>query len=444
MRPSSRSPPRRHHRQSPSLSSIHPPDNNDPDSQDQSQDCRPSTSAPDRHTEDAYEALVTELVKAKESKKWTVSASKRAAYTLQGLARLTMRFHGPYIAVSQAVPIGFLLYTTPQAETSGKHNQILEECPEADRTAYKKLFCWLLDSAPFLRPFLPLFVENCLDVTLLGEFVDFHARQGRSADINTLKKHVHLKLLLSPPLPPSSQRDATSNFYNTTNDVFTDFRDHWGFYNRRTARLLVPYSLLENFEEDPDTILDQVLSGALVFDHMCLPSFLYQEDLRVSQAEDITDGLLLSSFLMVAYRCVFEGPSAVAKAPGLKGNGRASISRKHGIVSVKPENIAYIACLVHFTLGTCDKWDQQNSAVFDGATFFKNIVKFFTNQTFSEKVLAAYTSLVYGDRAKKAENQQGHRMAPNDTARVLELFANSASMGSPAADALPSNLTGAT
>lgn len=97
------------------------------------------------------------------------------------------------------------------------------------------------------------------------------------------------------------------------------------------------------------------------------------------------------------------------KPAGMGGGGRGSISRANGIDTVDGGKIAYIACLVSPPLRDYDAnshrhtfkqlrhvlssettWYYQNPAVFNGAVFYKNIVKLFEYEAFATPVLRLY------------------------------------------------------
>ncbi|KAI0350552.1 hypothetical protein OH77DRAFT_1572506, partial [Trametes cingulata] len=147
-----------------------------------------------------------------------------------------------------------------------------------------------------------------------------------------------------------------------------------GFYSTWTGRLLVPRAARDEFDDDPETYCDAVMSNMVKVDHEDYPSFLYEEGDFDCDAVDA--GLCRGDLLLKAYRHVFTSASSVTRPPGQKSSGRGCISHIYKLENVAPESIAYIATLVRNVLSSSPTWDVKDGD-FDCGIFFANTVALF-------------------------------------------------------------------
>ncbi|KAI0363519.1 hypothetical protein BV20DRAFT_958136 [Pilatotrama ljubarskyi] len=279
-----------------------------------------------------------------------------------------MRMHGPYLSIGQAVAMGLTICAAPSLEDACKRSAALRECTLEHRKRFVRVGEWLMESVPFLPPMLPLFEERPLDLILFANFVDYHGRQGRTADLSTLKGHIH-KWIPEVTVKTSDPDTPALTISPLVRGIFDHKRANWGWNSLYTEKLR---------------------HGDITNDENGFPSYLYRESAGAwNPAQGMTD-LFLGDLLTKGYRGIWTSPDSASREPGMHGAGRASISQANSIDVVRPENIAYIACLLRHILSSEENWSAQDPKVFDGATFFMKIVSLFEIDAFAEPVISHF------------------------------------------------------
>ncbi|KAH9846292.1 hypothetical protein C2E23DRAFT_789380 [Lenzites betulinus] len=310
-----------------------------------------------------------------------------------------MRIHGPYITISQALTMGLAICAAKDPDDVINRRAGINCDPETlDR--YVELARWLLEMAPFLHEFLPSLDEDREAVMLLSQFVDYHARQGRSTDISTLKANISSWILaVRVQIPPSQDSEgepiAGVDYVYITNKpdgTFDANRANWGWNSSWSARLLVWGTARHEFDKNLNDFLQGLCNGNIKMNEMGFPSFLYGDGTRPisSDAKDFLDGLCEGDLLMSGYRCVWTSPGSALLPAGATSGGRASISRTHGINRVQGGSIAYIAVLMRHILSSEVDWNHQSFKTFNGEAFFHRIVQLFKRARFATPVLARF------------------------------------------------------
>ncbi|KAL7278864.1 hypothetical protein PYCCODRAFT_1465547 [Trametes coccinea BRFM310] len=289
--------------------------------------------------------------------------------------------------------MGITICAAPDLDEARKRSVALRECSEEQCAEYVKVTQWLLAQVPFLPPMLPLLEERPLDIILLSNFIDHHGRAARTTDISTLKDHLH-SWVANVELPRERQ-EGPLIISPRINGLFDKKRANWGWNSLWSARLLVWRSARDAFDDDPESFQVKLRHGTVKMNHKGLPSFLYAE--HDGPPEHHPKHLFRGPLLMQAYRCIWTSPESASREPGVGGSGRGSISRVNGIDTVSPATIAYVACLLRHVLSSEATWKEQDAKVFNGATFFKKIVKFLTIDNCAKPVLAYFQSYVYGE-----------------------------------------------
>ncbi|OSC96277.1 hypothetical protein PYCCODRAFT_1379482 [Trametes coccinea BRFM310] len=282
-----------------------------------------------------------------------------------------MRMFGPYLSISQAIAMGLSISAAPDLDAARKRSMALREWQVNCISCMYKIAQWILARVPYLSAMLPLLEERPLDLLQ----IDHHGRAGRTADLSTLKDHIHDWI---PDVSLKITEDDEPMILSPRIDgVFHKDRADWGWNSLWTARLLIKRSA-------------RLRHGTKKSNHTTLPSFLYAE---YSGVPDDPLRYLFRSTLLIqasAYRCIWTSPVSATKEPGVGGTGRASISRVHGIDNVTPENIAYIASLLRHVLSSEMSWKDQDVRVFNGTKFFNKIVDLLNSNGFGRTVLAYF------------------------------------------------------
>ncbi|KAI0349064.1 hypothetical protein OH77DRAFT_1525948 [Trametes cingulata] len=356
-----------------------------------------------------FETLVSALIKSKEGGRWKVDSAGSQLDHLHNVARLAMRFHGPYLVASQAVAIGLTICASSSSEDACRRsascangtNVIFRRCRVLTESSYSsvplreryiKLGKWLPERVPFLPEMLPLLEGDQGALNLNSTFIDHHARQGRSADISTLKEHMSKWIPVVKIQDPDNEGETRTYSPLTAEGTWDTNRANWGWNSAWSARLLVWRSAVNDFDRDPaEKFLEAVHAGDINMDHAGFENFLYDNSKLIREdPKYFRDGLFDGASLITGYRCIWTSPDSSTKAPGVRGTGRASISRMNGINQATPKNIAYVACLMRHVLSSESSWIHQDPEVFDGARFFDNIVMLFEFKKLAEPVLRLF------------------------------------------------------
>ncbi|KAG6904061.1 hypothetical protein DXG01_012852, partial [Tephrocybe rancida] len=126
--------------------------------------------------------------------------------------------------------------------------------------------------------------------------------------------------------------------------------DH-GFHHERTGELLCPTG-----KDWSDPIVRQKLnSGETLVRGDEWPVFIYAG--YSYDSEDPWMGVFRSTLLLNAFKHIFTSPSSVEKENKATRSGNARI---HGMVSVTPASIAYVATQVRFALSSSTTFSQTD------------------------------------------------------------------------------------
>ncbi|CDO71970.1 hypothetical protein BN946_scf184943.g4 [Trametes cinnabarina] len=87
--------------------------------------------------------------------------------------------------------MGLLICAAPDLDAACKRSMALRKCSEEQCGLFIKVAQWILAHVPYLASMLPLLEERPLDLIILSNFIDHHGRAGRTADLSTLKDHIH-------------------------------------------------------------------------------------------------------------------------------------------------------------------------------------------------------------------------------------------------------------
>ncbi|CDO76032.1 hypothetical protein BN946_scf184665.g24 [Trametes cinnabarina] len=262
---------------------------------------------------------------------------------------------------------------------------------EEQCNVFVKVAKWILARIPYLGPMLPLLEERPLDLILLSNFasiflllltvrhadypqIDHHGRAGRTADLSTLKDHIH-NWIPDVALEIAGE-DELIILSPRVDGVFNKNRGDWGWNSLWSARLLVKRSARDEFDQDPEGYQEGLRHAKNKSNHTTLPSFLYAEYSGVPGDPS--------------------RPDSATKDPGIGGAGRPSISRVHGVDNVTPENVGYITCLLRHILSSEITWKDHNVRVFNGVKFFDKVVDLLNSNGLGKSVLAHFISHVYG------------------------------------------------
>ncbi|KAG1758198.1 hypothetical protein EDD22DRAFT_784236, partial [Suillus occidentalis] len=182
-------------------------------------------------------------------------------------------------------------------------------------------------------------------------------------------------------------------------DALVDFDDKHtrGFSNDVCGRLLCPAELDWN-NPKKCLLLTRVWTGirdcseGYIVTDLSFLAYLY--DGYTANPDDLEEGLFRGKILVQGYKAVFTSPSSAKDVEGdgdgtdiIQNNRHARKSfngakvKKHvaqiiNLKKVTPHSIAYIACLIRFSLSSITSW-QSVDGNFDYCQFWCTIVDFF-------------------------------------------------------------------
>ncbi|TEB18853.1 hypothetical protein FA13DRAFT_1719410 [Coprinellus micaceus] len=139
-----------------------------------------------------------------------------------------------------------------------------------------------------------------------------------------------------------------------------------GFYHESTGAYLCP----TDFDWSDPTVKAGLRSGQLVMTGLHWSKFLYK-GLQVNPA-NAWDGLFRSKIMVLAYKHVFISPSA---ASGESRATRAGNAQIHGMGSVTPASLAYVATLLRFSLSHWNIFNRNDKQA-DSERFYGSILEF--------------------------------------------------------------------
>jgi len=240
----------------------------------------------------------------------------------------------------------------------------LREPPEEpltpERMREHRVFKALLQMIPDLETRL---MDGSDDVVgAIAKMIQKGVSTARSDDTKSLKGVildwiVPLGLPFHPPLARNNKADR-------------------GFHHERTGALLCPAGL----DWSDSEIREKLRSGELVVSGDQWPIFLY--DRFEYDPEDPWRGLFKSSILVSAYKHVFTSPSSVEKVAKATRSGNARI---HGMKSVTPASIAYIATQARFALSSSPVFSRSDT-VTDSEGFYNSVLQLLEEPDEQEEV----------------------------------------------------------
>ncbi|KAF6744217.1 hypothetical protein DFP72DRAFT_993460 [Ephemerocybe angulata] len=141
-----------------------------------------------------------------------------------------------------------------------------------------------------------------------------------------------------------------------------------GYHHPATGRLLCPVSL----DWERSDVREALASGDLTPSGDLWPRFLYKNGEYIE--DDPWNGLLRSALLVKGYKHVFTSPSSVYKDGAVNKATRSSNARRHGMKSVTPASIAYIATQVRFALSSSAAFTRTD-ATSDSEYFYNLLIE---------------------------------------------------------------------
>ncbi|KAF6740839.1 hypothetical protein DFP72DRAFT_1033867 [Ephemerocybe angulata] len=142
-----------------------------------------------------------------------------------------------------------------------------------------------------------------------------------------------------------------------------------GFNHERTGELLCPGGMDWS---DPE-VKQQLKNREVAIPGNHWPLFVYQNEIYPDSDAKSWDGLFRSKILVNAYKHVFTSPSSVEEDPKATRSGNARI---HGMTSVTPASIAYIATQVRFALSSASVFCRTDKET-DSETFYTSVLELF-------------------------------------------------------------------
>ncbi|KAJ3019581.1 hypothetical protein NUW54_g47 [Trametes sanguinea] len=318
-------------------------------------------------TKDQYCIPIADLKAARANSKGSPDSPLKL---LHSVSQLIMCMHGPYLATSQAIALGITICAAPDLDEACKHSVALRECPKEKCAEYVKVTQWLL-------------VQVLLTITTMP-----------GAWLSTLKDYLH-NWVSDVQLHCEGQEQLLIH-QPTCGWTIQQQAGELGLEQplvHPSACLVIRVYLIK------------LHHGHVKMNHKGLPSFLYAE--HDGPLEHHPKYLFQGTLLMQAYRYIWMSPNSASKEPSMGGSGHGSISRVNSINSIGPANIVYVMCLLHHVLLSEATWKEQDPKVFNGARFFKKIIKFFSVDSCAKPVLAYYQSCVYGEVDSEDEDDKG-------------------------------------
>ncbi|KAF5334597.1 hypothetical protein D9758_018432 [Tetrapyrgos nigripes] len=184
--------------------------------------------------------------------------------------------------------------------------------------------------------------------------MQLHAARARSDDTGKLKRDMD-RLLANP----SARRVK----------IFS--KTSMGWYDKYTARLLCPIDDLDDFDEDPDTYMDNVLTGTGSKHWSEWSTFLYDEGLVDN--DNPAAGLFQGPLLVRVGKHIYFS-TGLTKNTGAKT--KSPVSRIHGMTEITAEDVAYCCVQTRFLLSSQTTWGHMDHG-FNIKEFYWGIIRFF-------------------------------------------------------------------
>ncbi|TEB29735.1 hypothetical protein FA13DRAFT_1631768 [Coprinellus micaceus] len=238
-----------------------------------------------------------------------------------------------------------------QEERMQAHDLDIDELQDQERKDHE-VFIKLIRISPFLidRLFSPDRTNE--DILYSADALTRGASGARADDLKTMKSAVID--WITPEggviIPPLLRNVKTGR----------------GFYHESTRAYLCP----TDFDWSDPTVKAGLRSGQLVMTGLHWSKFLYK-GLQVNPA-NAWDGLFRSKIMVLAYKHVFISPSA---ASGESRATRAGNAQIHGMGSVTPASLAYVATLLRFSLSHWNIFNRNDKQA-DSERFYGSILEF--------------------------------------------------------------------
>ncbi|EMD39368.1 hypothetical protein CERSUDRAFT_122753 [Gelatoporia subvermispora B] len=347
-------------------------------------------------------ANLLDLLAEANPKKKPAEKSMIAAYHRVG--RRLQHELGPNVCTIQLLHWGPTLEGMADGVDVGDDDTRATVAEWTNRKQYMVLESYQLLVKRVLR--MRLFLDNfdgCLDgIESLTSYLDACAKAARGDEVGSLRDKLGD---LVPALRDHGLHGRAQKAFR-------------GFLSTITGRLLCPQARLAEFDADPPKFCEQVRYGEIEVCAGHLPSFLY--DQKMVQAARMEPGLLRSSLLVKAYKCVYTGPNSVtSEEPGRKTAGKPSRAHQMKMTNVTARSIAHVATMMRFVLNSQPEWDSRDGN-FDGQEFFELIVQIFTKKKWASETLAWWDKEVFGTAAGRSASKRG---ADNSAAAIDALMA---------------------
>ncbi|OBZ67138.1 hypothetical protein A0H81_12930 [Grifola frondosa] len=223
-----------------------------------------------------------------------------------------------------------------------------KDFPEKDVLIMWKAFNEFLVDVPWFTDIIPGLRDSADHTRSLCSFLEYHARAARSDDIASLKRDAHL-FTKDIDLPNGVNIPA---FHTDMGNKSNRGWNHVGL-----ARLLVPQSMRDKFDEDPKKFVRKVRTGVYKITAEDYPSFMHADDGYDTSAEDKALGM--GEFLLLCGRRIFTGPRSAQSEPGAQGAGRKTVAQLKNMSTVTPQNIAYTAVIARFAINGQPGWRNK-------------------------------------------------------------------------------------
>ncbi|OBZ75000.1 hypothetical protein A0H81_05064 [Grifola frondosa] len=306
--------------------------------------------------------VMAAIIDAKDHK-WQIRDHTSLAYQLQGAARFLFRQNGPFIHVYHVFILGLTFYgNAKHIAKAARKMPHFKDFPEKDVLIMWKAFNEFLVDVPWFTDIIPGLRDSADHTRSLCSFLEYHARAARSDDIASLKRDAHL-FMEDIDLPNGVNIPA---FHTDMGNKSNRGWNHVGL-----ARLLVPRSMRDKFDEDPKKFVRKVRTGVYKITAEDYPSFMHADDGYDTSAEDKALGM--GEFLLLCGRRIFTGPRSAQSEPGAQGAGRKTVAQLKNMSTVTPQNIAYTAWWNMQLFGYCEPDAHEHHAAEGRSTVVSRI-----------------------------------------------------------------------
>ncbi|KAJ3546955.1 hypothetical protein NMY22_g1848 [Coprinellus aureogranulatus] len=272
-----------------------------------------------------------------------------------------------------------------------------DEPPETqqERREYR-VFRKLLKMVPSLEERLLAESTDEGEVLEIAALLQKGASSARSDDTKSIKGAIidWISPADGEPLRPSLARNMKADR---------------GYNHERTGLLLCPAGMDWS---DPEVKI-KLKNKELVVPGNHWPLFVYRNE--VYDEEEPWKGLFRSQLLVSAYKHIFTSPSSVDSDPKATRSGNARI---HGMTSVTPPSIAYVATQVRFALSSASIFCRTDKET-DSETFYTSVLEVFEDPEEQDEVkdlIACALSRIKARRAALKAALESSRRTATDIA----------------------------